>query len=76
LEKIRHLWKRVHALSRDETMQFIGNGVVINGHFITPRITENLKNILAEESLQPVVVETTEFEKSGGSCFCMKTFVD
>jgi hypothetical protein len=25
--------------------------------------------------LTPVIVETSEFEKAGGSCFCLKTFL-
>jgi N-dimethylarginine dimethylaminohydrolase len=69
-------FKRVHNLSRDEALQFMGNGVAVNGRFITPRLTSNVSQILAEEGLTPVVVETSEFEKSGGSVFCMKTFID
>jgi len=50
----------------------MGNGIVANGKYITPRLTDNLSRILAQEGLEPVVVETSEFEKSGGSLFCMK----
>jgi len=76
LETIRGGWKRVHQINREEAMQFIANGIVVNGRYITPRLTENLENILAQEGLTPVVVETSEFEKSGGSAFCMKTFIE
>ena len=31
---------------------------------------------LAGEGLTSVLVDTSEFEKSGGSAFCMKTFLD
>jgi N-dimethylarginine dimethylaminohydrolase len=54
----------------------MGNGIVANGRFITPRLTRNLEQILAQEGLTPVVVDTSEFEKSGGSVFCMKAFID
>jgi N-dimethylarginine dimethylaminohydrolase len=67
---------RIHAISREEALQFIANGVVANGRFLTPRLTPNLSQILAQEGLTPVVVETSEFEKSGGSIFCMKAFID
>ena len=70
--KLRRGWKRIHELTREEASQFMGNGVVAGGKYITPRITDNLERILAHENLQPVVVETSEFEKSGGSLFCMK----
>lgn len=76
LAAIRAVFPRVHELTREETMQFLGNGIAVNGHFITPRLTDNLSRILGQEGLKPVVVETSEFEKSGGSVFCMKTFVD
>jgi len=76
LEAIRAGWSRVHEISREEAMQFIANGVAVNGCYLTPRITENLAGILAREDLRPVVVETSEFEKSGGSVFCMKAFID
>lgn len=76
LVAIRKSFIRVHHLTREETMQFIANGIAVNGRFITPRLTPNLSRILEEESLTPVVVDTSEFEKSGGSVFCMKTFID
>lgn len=76
LEKIREAFPRIHELSREEAVHFMGNGIVVNGRFITPRLTQNLSQILAKEGLTPVVVETSEFEKSGGSVFCMKVFLD
>jgi N-dimethylarginine dimethylaminohydrolase len=76
LQTIRGPWKRVHELTRNEALQFMGNGIVANGRFITPRLTRNLDQILAQEGLTPVVVDTSEFEKSGGSVFCMKAFLD
>jgi hypothetical protein len=38
-------------------------------------MTPQLEGILQQESLTPVVVDTSEFEKAGGSCFCMKAFL-
>ncbi len=76
LQTVRGGWKRIHELTRDETWQFMGNGIVVTGRFITPRLSQNLKRILAQESLTPVVVDTSEFEKSGGSVFCMKAFIE
>jgi len=75
LEKLRGGWRRLHELTADEAHQFMGNGIVANNRYITPRLTPNLSAILAKEGLIPVVVDTSEFEKSGGSCFCMKAFI-
>jgi N-dimethylarginine dimethylaminohydrolase len=76
LKIVRGGWKRIHQLNQDEARQFMGNGIVVNGRFITPRLTHNLQQILAHEGLIPVLVDTSEFEKSGGSAFCMKAFVE
>jgi len=76
LQTVRGGWKRIHELTRDEARQFIGNGIVVNGRFIAPRLTHNVEQILAHEGLTPVLVDTSEFEKSGGSAFCMKAFIE
>jgi N-dimethylarginine dimethylaminohydrolase len=76
LDAVRKGWKRIHELSREEALQFMGNGIVANGRYITPRLTPHLSQILAQEDLTPVLVETSEFEKSGGSVFCMKAFLE
>ena len=75
LAKLHKFWKRVHLLTADEAHRFMGNGIVANGSYITPYVTPQLAAILHQEGLSPVVVSTSEFEKAGGSCFCMKTFL-
>lgn len=69
-------FKRVHELNWEEALQFVANGISVNGRFVTSRLTTNLERILVEEELTPVVVETSEFEKSGGSVFCMKNLIE
>ena len=71
---IHSFWKRVHLLDVDEAHHFMGNGIVVNDRYITPRLTPQLDAVLRHEGLTPVIVDTSEFEKSGGSCSCMKTF--
>jgi len=75
LALIHKFWPRVHLLTADEAHSFMGNGIVANGAYITPRVTSPLEAILKQEGLNPVIVDTSEFEKAGGSCFCMKTFL-
>jgi arginine dihydrolase len=75
-DQLHTYWPRVHEITEDEAVGFIANGIVANGHFLTPRVTPNLEKVLNQEGLKPVVVDTSEFEKSGGSCFCMKNFID
>ncbi len=75
LESLPKFWKRIHKISAEEAHRFIGNGIVANGNYLTPYLTPNLQTILEREGLTPLVVETTEFEKAGGSLFCMKTFL-
>ena len=75
LASLHKIWKRVHLLAADEAHHFMGNGIVINGSYITPHMTPPLEAILHQEGLTPVIVDTSEFEKAGGSCFCMKAFL-
>jgi N-dimethylarginine dimethylaminohydrolase len=72
---LRGFWKRVHELTADEAHKFMGNGIVANGCYLTPYVTPHLESILSQEGLTPVIVATSEFEKSGGSLFCMKAFL-
>ena len=75
LVTLRGFWKRVHELTADEAHKFMGNGIVANGRYLTPYMTPHLEAILRQEGLEPVVIDTSEFEKSGGSLFCMKVFL-
>lgn len=75
LATLPRFWKRIHELTSDEAHKFMGNGIVSNGYYITPYLTPHLESILQQEGLAPVIVETSEFEKAGGSVFCMKTFL-
>jgi len=75
LATLRGFWKRVHELTSDEAHKFMGNGIVANRRYLTPYVTPHLEAILEEENLIPVVLDTSEFEKAGGSLFCMKAFL-
>jgi len=75
LASLHRAWTRIHLLDADEAHHFMGNGIVVNGRYIAPHMSGQLQTILGQEGLTPVIVDTSEFEKAGGSCFCMKTFL-
>lgn len=75
LDALHRCWQRVHLLDSNEAHHFMGNGIVINGRYITSHMTAQLDSILRQEGLTPVIVDTSEFEKAGGSCFCLKAFL-
>lgn len=76
LEQLRTVWKRLYELDRAEALQFTCNGVVANGTYITGHLCDGLERALKEEGLKAALIDTSEFEKSGGSAFCMKVFID
>jgi N-dimethylarginine dimethylaminohydrolase len=76
LPELRRGWKRVYDLTRDEALQFMCNGIVVNGRYITSHMSSNLGDLLNKEGLEPMIVDTSEFEKSGGGPFCMKCFLE
>jgi N-dimethylarginine dimethylaminohydrolase len=69
-------WKRLYPVTRDEALRFVCNGVAANGAYIAPVQTPSLEQALQKENIRLVLVDTSEFEKSGGSVFCMKMFLD
>jgi N-dimethylarginine dimethylaminohydrolase len=75
LQAIHRFFPRVHVLTADEAHRFMGNGIVVNQTYVTPYITPQLEKLLNSEGFTPALVDTSEFEKAGGSCFCMKTFL-
>jgi N-dimethylarginine dimethylaminohydrolase len=75
LATLAKFWKRIHELTAEEAHKFMGNGIVANGSYLTPYVTPHLEAILRHEGLASVVLDTSEFEKSGGSLFCMKAFL-
>jgi len=74
LASIRANCPRVHEVDEPEALRFVCNGVAANGRFLTPHLDAGLVRALARERLEPVMVETPEFEKSGGSICCLKLF--
>jgi len=74
LASIRASCTRVHEVDEQEALSFVCNGVAANGRFIAPHVGAGLGRALKREGLETVAVETSEFEKSGGSVCCLKLF--
>ncbi len=67
---------RVYEVGTEDALQLVCNGVAAGGCYITPQLTPRLSQALAIEGLRPVRVDTSEFEKSGGSVCCLKLFIE
>jgi N-dimethylarginine dimethylaminohydrolase len=63
---------RSYEVTREEALQFVCNGVAVNGYYITPRLSHRLEKILSREAIEPIVVNLSEFEKAGGSVSSLK----
>jgi N-dimethylarginine dimethylaminohydrolase len=74
LEALRHGWIRLYEMPRDDAMRFVCNGVTVNGRVIGSHVSPALSCALDAEHLTFVNVDLSEFEKGGGSAFCMRTF--
>ncbi len=73
---IRSRIPRVYEVEREDALQFVCNGVSVNGKFLTPALTPVARQALDDEGLEPVLLDTSEFLKSGGSVCCLKLFLD
>lgn len=76
LEAVRSHIPRLYEVGREEALQFVCNGVSASRKFLTPALTPCVQEALAREGLQPVLLDTSEFLKSGGSVCCLKLFFD
>jgi arginine dihydrolase len=76
LAALRCGWRRLHEVDRNDAFGFACNGTAVNGYFIVAHPSDAVVRAVRGEGLVPLVVDTSEFEKAGGSVFCMKTFLD
>jgi len=65
-------WAATLEVSREEAMQFVCNGISVNGYYITAKLSRHLEQILGREGIEPIVVELSEFHKAGGSVASLK----
>ena len=56
---------QIFEVPREEALQFVCNGVSVNGYYITPRMTRRLEQVLGREGIEPIVVNVSEFDKAG-----------
>jgi N-dimethylarginine dimethylaminohydrolase len=75
LLKLTAAFPRLYEVSELEALTFICNGIVANDRYIASHAYDGVRAALAREGLDPVIVDLSEFEKSGGSAFCLKAFV-
>jgi N-dimethylarginine dimethylaminohydrolase len=75
LLKLAAAFPRLYEVSELEALTFICNGVVAGDRYIASHAYDGVRAALAREGLDPVIIDLSEFEKSGGSAFCLKTFI-
>jgi N-dimethylarginine dimethylaminohydrolase len=73
-ETLAHIrgWAQTYEVTREDALQFVCNGVSVNGFYITPRITHRLEQILSREGIEPIAVDLSEFQKAGSSAASLK----
>jgi N-dimethylarginine dimethylaminohydrolase len=75
LNALAAAFPRLYQVSELEALTFICNGVVANDRYIASHAYDGVRAALGREGLEPHLVDLGEFEKAGGSAFCLKTFV-
>jgi N-dimethylarginine dimethylaminohydrolase len=68
-------WSRLYPISRADAERFTCNGIAVNGAFIASHVSAAVADVLRLEHLEPEIVDLSEFEKAGGSAFCLKSFL-
>lgn len=62
----------VYEVSREDALQFVCNGISVNGYYIAPRLSRQLEQVLGIEGIEPITVDLSEFHKAGGSAASLK----
>ena len=68
-------WARLYRVDRTDALGFACNGVVAGRRYVSSPVSPAIAGILRREGLEPLEVDLSEFEKAGGSAFCLKSFV-
>jgi N-dimethylarginine dimethylaminohydrolase len=76
LARIRENCPRVYEVKREDGLKFACNGVTANDRYITSHLSSEVEKALEAEGLTPVLVDTSEFQKGGGSVCCLKLFIE
>ena len=73
LARIREVFESVLEIPIDESREgMAGNAHCVDGdHVLLPADNPATESILTEAGYEPVPIETSEFEKAGGSVFCL-----
>lgn len=74
-QAIQQNCERVYVVGEEDALKFVCNGVAAGNKFITPYLSPQVANALSRERLEPLIVNTSEFQKSGGSVCCLKLFI-
>lgn len=72
LAALRRGWPRLYDVPRDDALRFACNGIVAGERYVVSHASPWLRATLADEGLTPLAIDVSEFEKSGGSVFCLK----
>jgi len=73
LALLRAAFRRAVEVPRGEAMNFAGNAHCPDGrHVLLPRGNPATERVLKEHGFLPMPIDTSEFQKSGGSVYCLK----
>jgi N-dimethylarginine dimethylaminohydrolase len=65
-------WANTLEVTREEALQFVCNGVAVNGYYIAPQLSRRMEQLLGREGIEPMIVDLSEFQKAGGSVASLK----
>lgn len=63
-------------MTKTQAQGFIGNSVYINGKLLVGYLDEDLKSNLAKLDVEPILLNMSEFKKSGGGIKCLTLYLD
>lgn len=78
-EKSREVLRNTEGaleMTKEQAQGFIGNSVFVNDKLLVGYLDEDLKSKLASVGVEPILLDMSEFKKSGGGIKCCTLYLD
>ncbi|HSW96560.1 MAG TPA: hypothetical protein VLF89_01910, partial [Candidatus Saccharimonadales bacterium] len=63
-------------MTKEQAEHFVGNSVYINGKLLISFLDEDLKEKLSSISIEPLLLDLSEFKKGGGGIKCLTLYLE
>lgn len=64
------------TMTKEQAFGFVGNSVYVDGKLLASFLDDDLKQKLSHLSIEPILLDVSEFKKAGGGIKCLTLFIE